>query len=129
MCGTIGLLVLSLIFLIPFVFSVHRTNNKVLSLFGFIPLHEINELAYKAEQYMNNWLEDHQEKNDYSMEASEEDIDQNNRSGNEQNQYLDVSQNPEEESLVEDGNVENSKVEESQYEDGAENETPKQGES
>lgn len=85
MCGSLALIFLSLFLLIPIVFSVHRTNNKVLSLFGYIPTYELRELASKAEQFMNNWLEDHQEKNDYSVENSEEEIEHNNRSNHDEN--------------------------------------------
>jgi hypothetical protein len=67
----------------------------VLSLFGFIPLSEISELAAKCERYMQNYLEDHKEKKDYSFEASEEDIEPSNRSHGGENTYLEVSQNPE----------------------------------
>jgi len=51
-------LFLSICILIPIVFSVHKTNNRVLSLFGTIPLIEIRELAIKCEKYIGNFLED-----------------------------------------------------------------------
>lgn len=61
-------LILAILILIPIVFSVHRTNNRVLSLFGTIPLHEIRELAAKCEKYIINFLED---KNDKKEEEEE----------------------------------------------------------
>lgn len=42
---------LSLVILIPYVFKVHKTNNRVLSLFGMIPLAEIKKLASRCEAY------------------------------------------------------------------------------
>ena len=50
------------IILVPIVFSVHKTNNKVLSLFGYIPPAEITELAGKCERFIINHLEDKNEK-------------------------------------------------------------------
>jgi len=92
MISGIVLLFVSELILIPIVFSVHRTNNRVLSLFGYIPLSEISELAAKCERYMQNYLEDHKDRKDYSFEASEEDIEPSNRSHNGENTYLEVSQ-------------------------------------
>lgn len=48
----IVVLFLSQLLLIPIVFNVHRTNNRVLSLFGIIPLEEIKILVAKCENYM-----------------------------------------------------------------------------
>lgn len=94
MASAISLLFVSILILIPIVFSVHKTNNRVLSLFGYIPLNEISELAAKCERYMQTHLEDHKERKDLSYEASEEDIEPSNRSHNGENSYLEVSQNP-----------------------------------
>lgn len=47
----IVVLLLSLVILIPYVFKVHKTNNRVLSLFGMIPVNEIKELASRCEAY------------------------------------------------------------------------------
>lgn len=44
-------ILLSLVMLIPYVFKVHKTNNRVLSLFGMIPIAEIKLLAEKCEVY------------------------------------------------------------------------------
>lgn len=86
-------LIISDIILIPIVFSVHKTNNRVLSLFGFIPSNEIDELASKCEEYMEKYLEDHKERRDYSFEASEEDqVELSNRVDNNESSYLEVSQ-------------------------------------
>lgn len=52
-------LVISQVFLIPIVFSVNKTNNKVLSLFGIIPEQEIRVLVSKCENYMSEHLDDH----------------------------------------------------------------------
>jgi hypothetical protein len=57
-------LVVSQIVLIPIVFQVHKTNNRVMSLFGIIPISEIRELASKCEKYMQRFLEDKSEKKD-----------------------------------------------------------------
>ena len=64
-------LILAILILIPIVFSVHRTNNRVLSLFGTIPLHEIRELAAKCEKYIVNFLEDKNDKKEEEEEADE----------------------------------------------------------
>lgn len=50
--------------LIPIVFNVHKTNNRVLSLFGKIPLTEIKELSVKCENFMQKNLEDNNDKRD-----------------------------------------------------------------
>ena len=92
----IGLIILfiSQIVLIPIVFSVQRTNNRVLSLFGYIPTREIKELAGRCERFIQKYLEDYQEKKEYSIEKSEEEEDQpeisSKRTHNE-NSYLEVN--------------------------------------
>lgn len=48
--------------LIPIVFNVHKTNNKVLSLFGYIHISEIKDLALRCEKYTEMYLEDEEEK-------------------------------------------------------------------
>lgn len=79
-CGIACLLFFEFL-LIPIVFSVQRTNNKVLSLFGYIPISDINELANKCERFMANNLEERTEKRDNSFEKSrEEDEEALNRS-------------------------------------------------
>ena len=56
--------------LVPIIFSVHKTNNKVLSLFGYIPPSEIKELVGKCEIFILNFLEVKNEKLEISMEKS-----------------------------------------------------------
>ena len=65
------LLVISQFILVPIVFSVHKTNNKVLSLFGYIPTLEIHELAQKCERYIVNHLEERTEKREFSFEKED----------------------------------------------------------
>lgn len=90
----IVVLIISELILIPIVFSVHKTNNRVLSLFGYIPVNEIDQLAAKCEEYMEKYLEDHKERRDYSFEGSEEEgLENSNRQENVDSSYLEVSQN------------------------------------
>ena len=56
--------------LIPIVFSVQKTNNKVLSLFGIIPMIEIKELSDKCEKYINNFLEEKNNKEEINDKPS-----------------------------------------------------------
>ena len=65
-------LFLSQFILVPIVFTVQRTNNKVLSLFGYIPIGEINELAAKAERFIHVFLDDYRNKRDDSYLEEEE---------------------------------------------------------
>jgi PAS domain S-box-containing protein len=89
----IVVLIISELILIPIVFSVHKTNNRVLSLFGYIPVNEIDQLAAKCEEYMEKYLEDHKERRDYSFEGSEdENAEASNRQENVDSSYLEVSQ-------------------------------------
>lgn len=98
------LLAISEFILIPIVFSVHRTNNRVLSLFGFIPLSEITELAAKCERYMANYLEDHKERKDYSGDESGEDGENQEQNSQQGKSYIDNSQAQDQE-LVEGDSV------------------------
>ena len=77
-------LILAIFILIPIVFSVHRTNNRVLSLFGTIPLLEIRELALKCEKYISNFLEDQNEKRSESEEGGEVEEDKEGENENEE---------------------------------------------
>ncbi|KAL4459259.1 hypothetical protein ABPG73_001296 [Tetrahymena malaccensis] len=72
------ILVITQIILIPIVFSVIKTNNKVLSLFGYIPLEEIKELANRCEQFIKEFLS--LEANDGHNEENESN--QQNKRGN-----------------------------------------------
>lgn len=75
-------LFLSQLVLIPIVFSVHKTNTRVLSLFGIIPITEIKELAVKCEKFMVNFLEDRVDKKDGEENQNQ---DQNNNANNNAN--------------------------------------------
>jgi PAS domain S-box-containing protein len=90
-------LFLSQMVLIPIVFSVHKTNNKVLSLFGYIPAAEITELANKCERFIVKHLEDRSEKKEYSFEKSksEEDHDEKSQILNEDQVEADKETSPE----------------------------------
>lgn len=96
-------LLISDMILIPIVFQVHKTNDRVLAFFGFIPISEINELAAKCEQYMQNYIEDHKVNKDFSYE-SEEEI-ENSRAQNADNSYLDQSQSQNPDEVVEGDSV------------------------
>ena len=56
-CCSIGIL-------IPIVFSVQKTNNKVLSLFGIMPINEIKFLSEKCEKFNALFLEEKAENSD-----------------------------------------------------------------
>ena len=53
--GIVCLTISSLV-LIPIVSQVHDTNNKVLSLFGIIPVKDLKDLVTKCEIYMQGFL-------------------------------------------------------------------------
>lgn len=80
-------LIISQIVLIPIVFNVHKTNNRVLSLFGIIPTTEIRELAIKCEKFTTNFLEDKLEKKDgeNEEEAPQQNAGQTNANPNQEN--------------------------------------------
>lgn len=44
--------------MLPKIFSVNKTNMKVLALFGWIPPEEVDELAEKCEHYMITYLDE-----------------------------------------------------------------------
>lgn len=79
--------------MIPIVFSVHRTNNKVLSLFGYIPIDEINELAGRCERYIQKYLDEYQERRDFSMEKSADDQENSSKREHNENTYFEVNAN------------------------------------
>lgn len=91
----LGLVILfiSQMILIPIVFSVHRTNNKVLSLFGYIPIDEINELAGRCERYIQKYLDDYQEKREFSVEKSADDQEGSSKREHNENTYFEVNAN------------------------------------
>jgi hypothetical protein len=63
--GVVVILILT-VFLVPIVFSVHKTNNKVLSLFGNIHFPEIKGLITKCENYLENFLNEEKDPRDYA---------------------------------------------------------------
>ncbi|KAL4441102.1 hypothetical protein ABPG74_002052 [Tetrahymena malaccensis] len=80
--GTFGIL--------PFLFTTHKSNNKVLSLFGLISPKKINELVLKVENFQNmflDWKED--EKNELQKlqtQKASQTQSQQNQSNNAQDQ-------------------------------------------
>jgi len=54
------------LFIIPKIFSVNKTNMKVLSLFGYIPPEEVEELAEKCEEYIEVYLDEITARREYS---------------------------------------------------------------
>ena len=62
LCGIV-FTVISQCILLPIVFSVHRTNNKVLSLFGYIHEKDVKVLEKRCEDYIQDHLQDENLKN------------------------------------------------------------------
>jgi hypothetical protein len=60
----------AMLVLVPIVTSLQKTNKKVISMFGFIPTNEINELANKCEKFIVNNLEDRTERRDFSFDSN-----------------------------------------------------------
>ena len=58
MIVAITILVLIQLFVIPKIFTVNKTNMKVLSLFGYIPPAEVHELAESCQQYLKTYLDE-----------------------------------------------------------------------
>lgn len=54
-CG-LGVMAIGVLLILPIVFSVQKTTNKVLSLFGYIPVDDIRVLAMKCEDFMIDHL-------------------------------------------------------------------------
>lgn len=98
MIVAILVIALSDMVLIPIVFSVHKTNDRVLAFFGYIPISEITELAAKCENYVQNYIEDHKQVKNYSFSDEEQEhLPHSQRTENAENSYLDSQQNEEEE--------------------------------
>lgn len=97
-CALIAILVSQFI-IVPFVFTVQKTNNRVLSLFGYIPSADLHLLADKCEKYLDIYLEDRDEKRDDSYEASQDEGDEGDEDangyeeGDEENESMQKSQN------------------------------------
>lgn len=53
---SLGLIMISLTIIIPYVVSVNNINNRVLSLFGIIPLFEIESLMKNCSKYLETHL-------------------------------------------------------------------------
>jgi len=104
MIAAIVVLVVSEAILVPIVFSVHKTANQVLSLFGFIPLKDIDDLAIKCEDYMLHFLEDHKTHKKFSFAEGEEGAEEEMRYSRSVNykdsSYVEASQNQEEECSI-----------------------------
>lgn len=64
MIVSVLILIVTHVVVLPILFNVDKTNNKVLSLFGLIPVEEIRELGQKCEDYLKNHIEDYGEKKD-----------------------------------------------------------------
>lgn len=57
---------------IPILFNVDTTNNKVLSMFGLITIEDIRELAVKCEDFLQNYIEDFKEKRELENKIKED---------------------------------------------------------
>ena len=55
---------------LPIISSLHQTNKKVLSMFGYIPTDNINNLAVKCERYIRDYLEDRSGRRDFSFDCN-----------------------------------------------------------
>jgi hypothetical protein len=56
-------LVLAQFILIPIVFSVQKTNTRVISLFALVPVDEIKLLAECCEKYMEDFVDNEENGN------------------------------------------------------------------
>ena len=50
-------LFISLFILIPIVFTVQKTNNKVLGLFGIVPTKELENLCFQCQTFSKKFFE------------------------------------------------------------------------
>lgn len=53
---SLGLIFIALLIIVPYVISVNNINNRVMSLFGIIPLNEVETLMTKCRQYLERHL-------------------------------------------------------------------------
>lgn len=53
---SLGLIFIALLVIVPYVISVNNINNRVMSLFGIIPLNEVETLMTKCRQYLERHL-------------------------------------------------------------------------
>ena len=65
-CGIL-FTVISQLILVPIVFSVHRTNNKVLSLFAYIKKAEIHQLQIDCQEYLKQHIIDENDNFEYEF--------------------------------------------------------------
>ena len=63
--------------LIPIVFSVEKSNNQVLLLFGIIPIDQIKFLCDKCNSFLVNFVEEKAINNSLLSESIEESINLN----------------------------------------------------
>jgi len=70
----IAFLIMVSFIIIPKIFNVNRTNMKVLSLFGYIPPEEVEELADRCEHFIQVYLDEIAARRNYSYVGSREDI-------------------------------------------------------
>lgn len=89
----LALLIVSELILLPIIFSIHRTNICMLSLFGYIPSNDVNALINAYDDYMENYLADYQEWRDPSIVDGEESIKQTENAGS---SYRKISQEDQE---------------------------------
>ena len=103
----ITFLLAAMLIMLPKIFSVNKTNMKVLSLFGYILPQEVQKLAEKCEQYMEEYLDEAAFQRDYSSYFSE----------NNSEEHQQLTKQPDE-SLIESPHHKNylSSVEEAQNE-------------
>lgn len=99
------------ILLVPIVFSVLKTNNRVLALFGSIPRDDIYELADRCERYRGIWLERQIQQDDHSYEDSdrrgEEEEGEDNPDGEEENEVASSVSNEMSRSNLEESGLQN----------------------
>ncbi|EGR30230.1 PAS domain S-box family protein [Ichthyophthirius multifiliis] len=70
----IGILffILSQFILIPIVFQVIKTNNRVLSLFGYIPIVEIKYLSYKCDKFIQLFIKQENYQQEQNMQQQQQ---------------------------------------------------------
>jgi len=82
----LAVLVFSLVILIPVTNLVYKTNDRAMSLFGYLSLKDIDSMAEKCEEFLENYLQDikyaesgaHEYYEDDDEDEEEEDEDSDN---------------------------------------------------
>ncbi|KRX00126.1 hypothetical protein PPERSA_10625 [Pseudocohnilembus persalinus] len=83
----------SQIIILPIIFKIYQTNNQVVSLFGNIPIHEIQYLIFKCEFYTDIFFKD--QVTDEDDQDGVQKIEWNNEQQNQNNdQQLDNNKTP-----------------------------------